>query len=69
MYNPGYFKMGKYAELSSESEGGCTLCIVVSPLWQNFLGYGRLCSQRWFDGTSVLFDKQNLSGNIMHNGT
>ena len=28
MYYPGYFKLGKYAELSSE--GGFALCTVVS---------------------------------------
>ena len=32
----------------------------------NFLGCRCLCFERWFDGTSVSFDKQNLSGNIMH---
>ena len=65
MYYAGYFEMGKYVELSIE--GGCVPCTVVSLSWHNFLGCGCLCFQRWFDGTSVSFDKQNLSGNDMHN--
>ena len=35
--------------------------------WPNFLGCGCLYIQRWFDGTSVSIDKQDLSGNVMHN--
>ena len=66
-YNPGYFEMGKYVELSSE--GGCALCTVVSPFWLNILGFDRFCFQHWFDGTTVSFDKQNVSGNVMHNKT
>ena len=58
----GYFEMGRYAELSSD--GGCAQCAVVSFFWHNFLGCGCLCFQRWFEGTSASFDKQNLSGNV-----
>ena len=67
MYYRSYFGMGKYALLSSE--GGCALCIVFSLFWHNFLGCDCLCFQRVFDGTSVSFDEQNLSRNVMHNET
>ena len=67
MYYSGYFEMGKYDELSSEGE--CALCTVGSLFWHNFLGCGCLSFQRRLDGTSVSFDKQDLSGNVMHNKT
>ena len=36
-------------------------------IWHNFLGCGCLFFQRWFDKTSLSFDKQNLPGNVIQN--
>ena len=72
MYYSGYLDMDRYAELSSE--GGSpwrarAMTTVVPIFLHKFLGCGRLCFQCWFDRTSVSVDKQNLSGNVMHNKT
>ena len=45
----------------------CALCTVVSLSWLNLLACSSLYFQRWFDRTTLSFDKQNLSGNAMHN--
>ena len=67
MYYSGYLEVGRYAELSFE--GGCRLMYIVSFFWNNFLGRRCLCFQRRLDETTVSFDKQNLSGNVMSKKT
>ena len=43
------------------------LCTVVSLFWHNLLVCVTLNFQCWLDRTSSSFDKQNISGNAIHN--
>ena len=47
------------------------LCTVVSLFWHSLLACVTLNFQleRWLDRTSSSFDKQNISGNAIHNNT
>ena len=47
----------------------CALFTVVWLSWNNLLACGSLYFRRWFDGTSLSFDKQNISWSAMHNNT